>query len=150
MGTRLVTLQMEKQPFGGFIYNIEGFGSNNQMMLGFNLYGTAKSAVTYFTQAYAKELEEKKSKVKIGRLSPGVIITDFLTKPLGGEQNYQLTEKEKNIYNIIGEYPDVVADYLVETMVKTTCNNACIQYLTKSYAFWKFFSALFYKRNFFK
>ena len=40
-------------------------------------------------------MEEAKSKVKIGRLSPGIVITDFLTKPLDGEQEIQLSEKLK-------------------------------------------------------
>ena len=40
-------------------------------------------------------MEEAKSKVKIGRLSPGIVITYFLTKPLDGEQEIQLSEKLK-------------------------------------------------------
>ena len=87
LGTKLATIQMQKQPNGGYIYNMEGLGSNDDMMLGYNIYGTSKRAVTHFTQAFAKELEEKKSNVKIGRLSPGIVITDFLSKPLGGERN---------------------------------------------------------------
>ena len=150
IGTRLATIQMQKQPNGGYIYNMEGFGSNDYMKLGYNMYGTSKRALTYFTQAYAKELEEKNSKVKIGRLSPGVVITDFLVKPLGGEKEIQLTEKEKNFYNIVGEYPDVVAEYLVNSMISNTTNNAHIEYLTKSYISWRFLTSWFYKRDFFK
>lgn len=150
IGTRLATIQMQKQPNGGYIYNMEGFGSNDYMLLGYNMYGTSKRAVTHFTQAYAKELEEKKSKVKIGRLSPGVVITDFLVKPLGGEKEIQLTEKEKNFYNIVGDYPDVVAEYLVDSMIINTTNNAHIEYLTKSLISWRFLTSWFYKRNFFK
>lgn len=44
----------------GSIYNIEGYGSNDAMMLGLNMYGTSKRAVTHFTKALAKESEEKK------------------------------------------------------------------------------------------
>jgi NAD(P)-dependent dehydrogenase (short-subunit alcohol dehydrogenase family) len=150
IGTRLATIQMQKQPNGGYIYNMEGFGSNDYMKLGYNMYGTSKRALTYFTQAYAKELEEKNSKVKIGRLSPGVVITDFLVKPLGGEKEIQLTEKEKNFYNIVGDYPDVVAEYLVDSMIINTTNNAHIEYLTKSLISWRFLTSWFYKRNFFK
>ena len=150
IGTRLATIQMQKQPNGGYIYNMEGFGSNDYMKLGYNMYGTSKRALTHFTQAYAKELEEKNSKVKIGRLSPGVVITDFLVKPLGGEKEIQLTEKEKNFYNIVGEYPDVVAEYLVNSMISNTTNNALIEYLTKSYISWRFLTSWFYKRDFFK
>ena len=49
LGSRLAAQQMEKQPEGGFIYNLEGYGSNDAMMLGLNMYGTSKRAVTHFT-----------------------------------------------------------------------------------------------------
>ena len=81
---------MEKQPDGGFIYNIEGYGSNDAMMLGLNMYGTSKRAVTHFTQAFAKELAERGSKVKAGRLSPGIMITDFTVKALGDKEERRL------------------------------------------------------------
>ena len=42
----------------GAIYNVEGYGSNDAMMTGLNLYGTSKRAVTHFTQALAKESNE--------------------------------------------------------------------------------------------
>ena len=73
MGSILAKRQMEMQTAGGFIYNVEGFGSNDAMMTGLNLYGTSKRALTHFTKAFAKELDESGSKVKIGRLSPGII-----------------------------------------------------------------------------
>ena len=42
LGSRIAALQMSKQPGGGFIYNVEGYGSNDAMMLGLNMYGTSK------------------------------------------------------------------------------------------------------------
>ena len=49
---------MERQPSGGFVYNLEGHGSNDVMIPGFSMYGTTKRAVTYYTKALAKELED--------------------------------------------------------------------------------------------
>ena len=149
MGSRLAALQMEKQPDGGYIYNIEGYGSNDAMMLGLNIYGTSKRAVTHFTQAFAKELEERSSKVKAGRLSPGIMITDFTIKALGGKEAIDLPEKTKKVYNILGDYPDVVADFLVKGMLANTKNNAKIEWLTARKAAWRFMTAGFNKRNFF-
>ena len=51
-------IQMIKQGHGA-IYNVEGYGSNDAMMLGLSMYGTSKRAITYFTQALAKESEQK-------------------------------------------------------------------------------------------
>lgn len=149
LGSRLAALQMERQPDGGMIYNIEGYGSNDAMMLGLNMYGTSKRAVTHFTQAFAKELEERGSKVKIGRLSPGIMITDFTQKALGGKEAIELPEKTKKVYNILGDYPDVVADFMVREMLANDKNNAHIQWLTGGKAAWRFMTAGFRKRSFF-
>ena len=149
LGSRLAVLQMEKQPNGGFVYNLEGYGSNDAMMLGLNMYGTSKRAVTHFTQALAKELEEKGSKVKAGRLSPGIMITDFTVKALGGAESIDLPEKTKKVYYILGDYPDVVAAHLVQGMLNNSKNNAHIEWLTNGKAAWRFMTSGFHKRNFF-
>ena len=149
LGSRLAVQLMERQPEGGFLYNLEGYGSNDAMMLGLNMYGTSKRAVTHFTVALARELEERGSRVKAGRLSPGIMITDFTVNALGGEQSIALPEKTKKVYNILGDYPDVVAEHLVKGMLENTKNNAHIQWLTNGKAAWRFLTAAFHKRDFF-
>ena len=149
LGSRLAVQLMEQQPEGGFLYNLEGYGSNDAMMLGLNMYGTSKRAVTHFTQAFAKELDERGSKVRAGRLSPGIMITDFTVKALGGKESISLPEKTKKVYNILGDYPDVVAAHLVKGMLANTKNNAHIEWLTTGKAAWRFMTAGFNKRDFF-
>ncbi len=149
MGSILAKRQMETQSAGGFIYNVEGYGSNDAMMTGLNLYGTSKRALTHFTKAFAKELEESGSKVKIGRLSPGIMITDFTVRSLGGENEIRLPEKTKKVYNILGDYPDVVADFLSKRIAENTKNGAHIEWLTGRKAAWRFMTAGFNKRDFF-
>ena len=55
LGSRAIMPVMIKQKKGQ-IYNVEGYGSNDATMLGLSIYGTAKRAVTYFTEALAKEV----------------------------------------------------------------------------------------------
>ena len=134
---------------GGAIYNVEGYGSNDAMMLGLNLYGTTKRAVTHFTVALAKESEERGTGVLVGRLSPGIMLTDFTTNSLGGDR-IDLPEKTKNFYNIVGDYPDVVARFLVDGMLKNTKNNIQIQWLTTAKVMKKFMTARKNKKDYFK
>lgn len=148
IGSKLAMMQMIRQGYGA-IYNLEGYGSNDAMMLGFNMYGTGKRAVTHFTQALAKECEERKTGVLVGRLSPGIMITDFITTALGGKETIDLPEKTKKFYNIVGDHPDVVADYLVTEILKNTKNNIHIQWLTPRKVMWRFMTAGFNKRDFF-
>jgi NAD(P)-dependent dehydrogenase (short-subunit alcohol dehydrogenase family) len=148
IGSKLAMEQMIRQGYGA-IYNLEGYGSNDAMMLGLNMYGTGKRAVTHFTEALAKESEERKTGVLVGRISPGIMITDFTTNALGGTEKIDLPEKTKKFYNIVADYPDVVADFLIEKILSNTKNNAHIQWLTNAKVMWKFMTAGFNKRDLF-
>ena len=148
MGCKLVMQEMINQGYGA-IYNIEGYGSNDAKMLGLSIYGTSKRAITYFTEALAKEAEEKNTGVIVGKLSPGIMITDFITNALGNKEKIQLPEKTKKVYNILGDYPDVVANFLVNGILTNTKNNAKIEWLTNRKAAWRFMTAGFNKRDFF-
>ena len=150
IGSRVAVRLMQEQSGGGFIYNTEGYGSNDAMMLGFNMYGTNKRAVTHFTVALAKELEERQLNVKAGRLSPGMVITDFLTNAMDGEQKIILPEKTKKFYSIMADYPDVVAEFLVERMIGNRKNNAHIQWLTFPKIAARLMTSGFNKRDLFK
>lgn len=46
----------------GFIYNVEGFGSDGRKMAKMGVYGMSKTAITYFTKSFAKELKGKKNR----------------------------------------------------------------------------------------
>lgn len=135
---------------GGAVYNIEGYGSNDAMMTGLSIYGTSKRAITYFTQSLAKECSDEKTNVIVGRLSPGIMITDFITNALGDKEKINLSEKTKKVYNILGDYPDVVARFLVEKILKNKKNNVKIEWLTNKKAAFRFMMSGFNKRDFFK
>ncbi len=47
IGSKIAMKQMIEQGYGQ-IYGIEGYGSNDAMMLGLSIYGTSKRGLTYF------------------------------------------------------------------------------------------------------
>ena len=147
IGSKIAMKQMIKQGYGQ-IYGIEGYGSNDAMMLGLSVYGTSKRGLTYFLKALAKEVEEKKLNIKIGLLSPGIMITDFITHSVDDEE-FELPEKTKKVYNILGDYPDVIAKFLVEKMIENKKNGARINWLTNRKAAFRFMTSGFNKRDFF-
>lgn len=148
IGSKIAMKQMIKQGFGQ-IYGVEGYGSNDAKMLGLSIYGTSKRGLTYFLEALAKEVEEKKLPILIGMLAPGIMITNFITHSMG-ENEFELPEKTKKVYNILGDYPDVIAKFLVEKMINNTKNGARFTWLTNGKAFRRFLCAGFNKRDFFK
>ena len=149
IASKLIMEEMVKQQ-NGAIYNVEGYGSNDAKMLGLSIYGTSKRAITYFTEALAKENEVKNTGIIIGKLSPGIMITDFIQTALGNKEKINLSEKTKKVYNILGDYPDIVAKFLVTEIIKNKKNNAKIEWLTNKKAAWRFMTSSFNKRDFFK
>lgn len=148
-GCKVAFAGMKEQGFGQ-IYNVEGYGSNDAMMTGLTLYGTAKRAVTYLTRALARESHDVTGdKVLVCRLTPGIMITDFIKTANGGATRIELPEKTKKVYNILGDYPETIVDYCVPRMLKNTKNDARIMWLTNRRAFGRFLTAGFKKRDFF-
>ena len=149
-GSKVAFKHMLEQGYGK-IYNVEGYGSNDAMMMGLTMYGTAKRAVTYFTRSLAKESKElTKGKVAVCRLAPGIMITDFITHANGDKTKIDLPEKTKKIYNILGDYPETIVNYVVPRMIKNNKNDKQILWLTNGRAFIRFLTAGFNKRDFFK
>lgn len=149
IASKLIMSEMEKN-HSGAIYNIEGYGSNDAKMLGLSIYGTSKRAVTYFTEALSKESDERNTGVIVGKLSPGIMITDFIVNALGDKEKINLSDKTKKVYNILGDYPDVVAKFLVNGMIKNKKNGKKIDWLPNKKAAWRFITSSFSKRDFFK
>ncbi len=145
----LVAMREMSKNHKGAIYNVEGYGSNDAHMLGLNMYGTSKRAVTHFTDSLALESKERNTGVIVGKLSPGIMITKFTTHSMG-EDKIDLPEKTKKVYNILGDTPDVIAKFMVEKMINNTKNNVRISWLTNGKAFLRFMTAGFNKRNFFE
>jgi short-subunit dehydrogenase len=121
-GSQIAAVGMLKQGHGA-IYSMEGLGSNNMIQVNTILYGTTKHALTYFMKGLAKELEN--TGVIAGRLSPGMMLTDFITKTPDGEQSEVVRDKKfKKVFNILADK-----------------NDAQIAWLTSGKAAWRFVTA---------
>lgn len=130
----------------GAIYSMEGLGSNNMIQSKTILYGTTKHALTYFMKGLAKELEG--TGVIAGRLSPGMMLTDFITKsPDGSVPAIENEQRFQKIFNILADKPATVAKFFVPKMLANTKNNVQIEWLTATKAMIRFMSAPFTKRR---
>jgi len=146
--SKMIMPVMIKQKFGQ-IYNVEGHGSNDAKILGLSIYGTSKRAVTYFTEALAYEAEKLNTNVLVGKITPGIMITNFIETSLGDGEKIELDEKTKKIYNILGDYPETIAKFMVEKIINNTKNNVKFTWLTNKRAAWRFMTSGFNKRDFF-
>jgi short-subunit dehydrogenase len=130
----------------GQIWNMEGLGSNNMIQEKTIVYGTTKHALTYFTKGLAKELEG--TPVMAGRLSPGMMLTDFIIKPPDGEKPAMLeNDGSRKIFNILADRPETVAAFFVPRMLKNRKNNAHIVWLTRRKSSLRFAISIFKTRR---
>lgn len=138
-GSQIASVGMIKQGHGA-IYSMEGLGSNNMIQIKTILYGTTKHALTYFMKGLAKELDG--TGVIAGRLSPGMMLTDFITKTPDGEQSEVISdEKFKKLFNKLADKPETVAKFFIPRILSNTKNDAQIAWLTNRKAAWRFITA---------
>ncbi len=144
-GSQIAARNMINQGFGQ-IWNMEGLGSNDMVQEKTIIYGTSKRALTYFTKALAREL--RKTNVTAGRLSPGMMLTEFITKTPEGKESPVLKEKDfKFIFNLLADKPETVAKFFIPRILSNKKNNAHIVWLTSAKTLWRFLSSLFNKRR---
>jgi len=126
----------------GFIYNFEGFGSNGGKQKGMSLYGATKFGVTYFTKAMIAET--KNTPVRVGYLSPGIVITDLSVR-----DKTKVPPKQWAftifIYNILADRVETVTPWLVEKVLANTAHGARIAWLTRGKSLWRFLKSRFVK-----
>jgi len=145
-GSQIAMQGMLKQK-GGFIYNIEGFGSKGHFSNGLNLYGTTKKAVSHFTQALAREAEL--TPVKVGLLNPGMMIMEFTTGTAVGQiiPTAQTLPAPRHIFNILGDRPETVAAFLVREILSNNENDRRIVWMTWPRKIWRLLQSPFVKRE---
>ena len=110
----------------GFIYNMYGFGSTGMMRNGMSIYGTSKRAVNYFTETLAKELDGQP--VKIGSLSPGMVVTDLISEQY--KDRPEDFERAKKIFNLLADRVENVTPHLVELILANDRNGAALKHMS--------------------
>ncbi|WP_040796361.1 SDR family oxidoreductase [Nocardia higoensis] len=127
---------------GGHVWNMEGLGSDGRMVAGLGLYGATKRAVGYLSQALAKEAPEG---VSIGRLSPGMVVTDLLLHGYSADELVAV----KKVMNILADKVETVTPWLAEQVVSQTRNGAHVRWLTTPKIAARFAMAPIRKRDLF-
>lgn len=144
-GCSVASHGMATQADGGFVWNMEGFGSDGRIQHGIGVYGASKRALRYLTEALVKE--HKDSKVKIGFLSPGIVVTDLLVGDYANDpEGFQ---KAKKVFNILGDKVETVTPFLAQKVLDAQKNGARVEWLTNGKAARRFMTAGFNKRDLF-
>ena len=130
----------------GWIYNMEGFGSDGMIGIYQIPYGLSKYGLRYFTKALAKTARD--TPVRVGYLSPGIVTTEMAVprKELRGAFFY---EKMK-LLNVLSDHVETVTPWLVDQMLASNAggkNGMAIRWMTLPRVLGRFISSLFRKRR---
>ena len=145
-GCQVAMRGMAAQEGGGFVYVMEGLGSNGRTRAHHALYGTTKAAVRFLYKSLVEEAEG--TPVHVGSISPGIVVTDLLMDVYEDRPEAEV-ERVKRIFNILADRVDTVAPWIATQVLSTRNNGANITWLTNLTAFGRFMSAPFQKRDLF-
>lgn len=127
----------------GFIYNMEGFGSNGRKLRGLALYGCSKYALAYLTDSLV--METRHTKVRMGAIRPGMVVTDLLTGDRTGDPKQW--ERSRHIFNILADTVETVTPWIAQKVLANERHGARIIWLTGRKAAWRFATARLRKRT---
>ena len=146
LGSRVALRGMMAQG-SGHLWNMEGFGSGGEVRAGMSAYGASKRAVRYLHRALQKEVAG--TPLRVGALSPGIVITDFITGDYDLSPDTEQGQRNRRIFNILGDLPETVTPWLAERVLRSEKSGERVAWLTTGKAMRRFFAALFRKRNLF-
>lgn len=147
-GSQIAVNGMKAQGSGA-IYNVEGVNNSKVFRSNINLYGTTSRAITCFSNSLTKEMREKETEIIVGKLAPGVVLTDFFNNKLGLPCESGPSPSAKRAYNVYGDYPEKIAKYLVFEILTNTRNGVRINWLTSGRAIRKYLLSKIRKRDLF-
>lgn len=143
-GSRVAIKGMLAQEGGGWLYNLEGFGSNGRVRAGISVYGMTKAGTAFLGKSLAQEV--KGTNVKVGTIQPGMVITDMV---VGQYKTPAELDKVKPIFNIIASRLEDVVPVLAEKILANEKNGKLIEFLPRWKLLLRFLAAPFSKRNVF-
>lgn len=131
---------------GGWVWFVEGHGSDGRIMAGLSAYGAAKRGIGYLWRALALEARAAGSRIKVGAVSPGIMITDFTMGSLA-RMDEERRARTVSVFNILGDRPETVAAFLVPRMLAARASGLRIAWLTGAKIMWRFMTASIAKRR---
>lgn len=127
---------------GGKIFNVLGGGSDGEYFPGIAIYGTTKRGLDYFSRALAREL--KNTGVLVGRVRPGMVITDAVVRE--ARADIESFQRSRKMMNKLVDRVETVAPFLVDEMLAFSKNGGKIRWLTGGKIGWRMLKSRFKAR----
>lgn len=144
IGSLVAARGMQRQPEGGHVFNMEGWGSRDEWSPGMTPYCTTKRALRSFTDGLARELA--RTKVRACTLSPGMVATDLLVSSYerGAHANWL---RMKWLFRFVVDPADEVCGFLADRILARPKNRAHITWMTPLRLLSRFLRPRYWRRN---
>ncbi len=144
-GVHLALERMRAQGHG-HVFTMEGFGSDGATQPGMSIYGATKRAIRYFTRAVADET--RGGPVKVGSLSPGIVVTDLLVDVYknGAPENWK---KQRWLFELIADPVEDVAPWLADRVLAGPRHGEHVAWMTVPKAVLRAFQPKYWRRKLF-
>ena len=144
-GCRAALAGMKAQGHG-HLFTMEGYGSDGSVQPGMSVYGATKSAIRYLTRALVEET--RGGPVKVGRLSPGVVVTDLLLDVYrdGDPANWR---RQRWLFKFIADPVEEVAPWLADRVLAGPRHGEFVAWMTVLKAALRFFQPYYHRRDLF-
>jgi NAD(P)-dependent dehydrogenase (short-subunit alcohol dehydrogenase family) len=142
-GSHVALRGMQRQGRGQ-IFHMEGWGSRGEWLPGMTLYSSTKLALRYFSDALAREV--KGSAIRVGTLSPGMVLTDSLVSAYqnGAPENWK---RMRWLFHFVIDPPGPVCAWLAEKALGNRANAAHLTWMSPWRLAIRFFQPRYYRRN---
>lgn len=144
-GVHLALTKMREQG-QGHVFTMEGYGSDGATQPGMSIYGATKTAIRYFTRSVVEET--RGGPVKVGSLSPGIVVTDLLLDVYrrGSPENWK---RQRWLFELIADPVEDVAPWLAEQVLAGPRHGEHVAWMTVFKAVLRAFQPRFYRRKLF-
>lgn len=130
----------------GHVFTMEGFGSDGARQYGMSIYGATKTAIRYFTRSVAEETAG--GPVKVGSLSPGIVVTDLLVD-VYAKGSRDLWKKKKWLFELIADPVEDVAPWLADRVLAGPSHGEHVAWMTVPKAIFRALQPKYWRRGLF-
>jgi NAD(P)-dependent dehydrogenase (short-subunit alcohol dehydrogenase family) len=125
LGCRVAIAGMLAQGHGR-LFNMEGFGSDGLTQPGMAIYGSTKNAVCYLSRALVREYRD--TPLVIGTVSPGIVVTELLTRDLYDTRSPEFAARRRFL-DMLADTVDTVAPHLVRGVLGADRTGARVRWM---------------------
>ena len=137
-----VALQGFERQGHGWLFNMEGLGSDGRHVERLTGYGLTKAALRYLDDGLVREAPDG---VNVCSLSPGMVMTRLVLHQYQGQPD--ALDSARRMFNILGDKVETVAPWLAKQILDGPPNGARIKWLTNRKVAWRFLTAPFSNRD---